>query len=115
MSTPQFSQVVSERLRKSQNPKKEQAIAFDTIDSIKVEDYIYAIATKTAPVNIIGASKITQSRFCCYLNSASLVDELAQDGNNELEICGTKVTIHSYVVRLKRVIFSNVQLCIPNE
>lgn len=77
----------------TQYPKKNQAIVFDSIDGVRDDEYIYAIAMKTRPENIVAASKITQNRFCCYFNSASIVDQLTQEGNNELLIDAAKVTI----------------------
>lgn len=53
--------------------KKEQAVVYDTIDRYKAEEYIYAIAMKTQPENIVAASRITQTQLCVYFNTASTV------------------------------------------
>ncbi|KAK2574839.1 hypothetical protein KPH14_012933, partial [Odynerus spinipes] len=104
-----FSKVVSNSLF----PKKNQAIIIDTIEGIEVKVYLKAIAAKTSPTNIVSASKIAQNRFCCYLNSTQLVEELTNEGNNEILIAGNKVKMRPYITKSKRVIFSNVHPCIP--
>ena len=109
--TNSFSKVVSY----SMFPKKNQAILIDTVDGIELKAYIKAISTKTLPTNIVAASKISQNRFCCYLNSEKLVDELTREGNNEIEINGHKLYVRPYVSKAKRVIFSNVHPCIPHD
>lgn len=112
-TTHSYSKVVSNSMYVY--PKKDQAIVTDSVDKARIEDYLEAIVKKIKPEFIVAASKITQNRFCCYLNNAQLVEKLTQEGNNELEICGTKVTMRPYVARLKRIIFSNLHPCIPNQ
>ena len=109
--TNSFSKVVSY----SMFPKKNQAILIDTVDGIELKAYIKAIATKTLPTNIVAASKISQNRFYCYLNSEKLVDELTREGNNEIEINGYKLYVRPYVSKAKRIIFSNAHPCIPHD
>ena len=109
--SPSFSKVVSY----SMFPKKSQAIVIDTVEGVQIKTYLKAIATKTEPTNIVAASKISQNRFCCYLNDVALVDKLTKEGNNVIEINGHPMKIRPYLVKSKRVIFSNVHPCIPHD
>lgn len=108
---PTYSKVVNYGLF----PKKNQAIIIDTIDGIEVKTYLKAIATKTCSTNIVAASKISQNRFCCYLNTEQLVEDITREGNNIIEIEGHKLKIRPYVTKTKRVILSNVHPYIPHD
>jgi hypothetical protein len=57
-------------------PKKDQAIVFNTIDGTPQIDYINALSTITNPINIKFASRISNNRFCIYLASKEIVDEI---------------------------------------
>lgn len=96
-------------------PKKDQGIIFDIIDGARNEDYLRAIAKKTDPKNILSASRITQNRFCFFVKSVPLVDELISVGNNVLTVGTSQVTMRPYVARLKRIILSNVYSFIPDQ
>lgn len=98
-----------------QFPKKNQAIIFDTLENVKIDEYLQAIKKRTDPSNIIAASKITQNRFCFYLKSAALVEDLTEEGKNILLVGGIEVAMRPYVAKLKRVIFSNVHPCVPHD
>lgn len=108
---PTFSKVVTN----SMFPKKSQAILIDTVEGVEIKTYLKAIAAKTAPTNIVAPSKISQNRFCCYLNDTNLVDQLTKEGNNDIVINGQTAKIRTYVQKSKRVIFSNVHPCIPHD
>ena len=95
-------------------PKKEQAIVIDAIDGIEIKDYIIAIATKTTPSNIIACSKISQNRICCYLSSVDLVESLTKESNNSIQIKEHTLKIRTYINKARRMILSNVHICIPN-
>lgn len=50
-------------------PKMNQAIVLTAIEGIKQIDYLTAISQFTAPTNIIAASRISNKRFCIFLNN----------------------------------------------
>lgn len=50
-------------------PKMSQTIVLTTIDDLKQIDYLSAIGKLTAPINIISASRISNIRFCIFLNT----------------------------------------------
>lgn len=108
---PSYAKVAN----KSVLPKKEQAIVCDIVDGVTQEQYIFALGEKTKPENIVAASRITQNRFCWYLTSAELVDQLTLPGNDELIVGEKLVTLRPFIARMKRVILSNVHLAVPNE
>lgn len=105
----------SKVLTNHQYPKRNQAVVFDTVDGVKIEEYLNAIKKKVDPKSVISASRITQNRFCFYLNDATLVDKITGDDNNELNVCGHTIHMRPYVAKLKRVVFSSVHSCITNE
>ena len=96
-------------------PKKNLAIIIDTVEGLEIKAYLRAVATKTSPTNIIAASKISQNRFCCYFNDEKIVDQLTKEGNNIVEIDNHKLKMRPYVMKSKRVIFSNVHPSIPHD
>lgn len=106
-----FSSVVE----KSNLPKKNQLIVCNIIDGVKAEEYIYALGDKIGPANILEASRMSNDRFCWTLVNDKMVDDLTQEGKNELKIGKLKVALRPYVSRMKRVTFSNVPGMIPNE
>lgn len=110
-STQTFSKIV----KNSTIPKVTQAIVIDIVDGAENCDYLIELIKKTDPNNIIGASRISQNRFCCYLCDDKLVDELTAEGNNYVIVHGQKAKIRPFIEKSKRVIFSNVHMCIPND
>lgn len=111
-STPSYSKVVKNNFG---FPRKNQAIIFDFIKNVEIEDYLNAIKKFTDLKNIFAASRITQNKLCFYLKSATLVDELTEEVNYMLIIDGVGVIMRPNVTKLKRVIFSNVHSCNPHD
>lgn len=96
-------------------PKKNQAIVFDSIENVKVKEYLLALEKRADPKNIFTASKITQNCFCVYFNRTSLVDDLAEEGNNFLNVRGTKSCYATVCRQAKTCDFSNVHPCVAHD
>jgi hypothetical protein len=50
----------------AQFPTKEQAIVFNAIEGLKLDDYVVAIGNIVTPKNVLFASRISNSRICTY-------------------------------------------------
>lgn len=96
-------------------PKKEHAIVFDSIDNIPQIEYIIAISKLTPPKNIKYASRITNNRFCIYLNDKNTVDFLVNNHPNIIINPHTTIKIRRLINPAKRIIISHVSPDIPNE
>ncbi|KAK9888996.1 hypothetical protein WA026_004280 [Henosepilachna vigintioctopunctata] len=104
-----FSQV----LKNSQFPKKDPAIILNHINELNKVDYVRAIADIVEAKNIIAISKISNNRICVYLSSSELVDKII--ANDTIQIQGNEVGVRRLVTPAKRIILSNVNLCIPHD
>jgi len=96
-------------------PKKEHAIVFDSIDNIPQIEYIIAISKLTSPKNIKFASRITNNRFCIYLNDKNTVDFLVENHPYIIINSHTTIKIRRLINQAKRIIISHVSPDIPNE
>ena len=59
-------------------PSREQAIVFNSIDGIPQIEYIFAIGKLVKPINIIFVSRISNQRFCIFLSSKQVLDNLME-------------------------------------
>ncbi|XP_060881578.1 uncharacterized protein LOC132953046 [Metopolophium dirhodum] len=96
-------------------PKKEHAIVFDSIDNIPQIEYIIAISKLTPPKNIKFTSRITNNRFCIYLNDKNTVDFLVDNHPYIIINSHTTIKIRRLINPAKRIIISHVSPDIPNE
>jgi len=96
-------------------PKKEHAIVFDSVDNIPQIEYIIAISKLTSPKNIKFASRITNNRFCIYLNDKNTVDFLVDNHPYIIINSHTTIKIRRLINPAKRIIISHVSPDIPNE
>ncbi|CAG9818092.1 unnamed protein product [Phaedon cochleariae] len=95
-------------------PTKEQAIIFNSIDGIKLQEYLLQLGAIVQPRNIIFSSRISNNRICIYLSSKNVVEEfLANHG---------KITINEETIKARRLItpsdrlvMSNVSPTIPHD
>lgn len=96
-------------------PKKEHAIVFDSIDNIPQIEYIIAISKLIPPKNIKFVSRISNNRFCIYLNDKNTVDFLIDNHTNISLNDQMTIKIRRLINPAKRIIISNVSPAIPNE
>ena len=99
--------------QKNLAPKRDQAIVLDCVEDLTLTDYASAIGDLVNNQNVIGASRISNNRLCIYVSSKELINQITET-NEYIVINDKKVTLRPLVSRLKRVIFSNVPLEIPN-
>ncbi|KAL4085281.1 hypothetical protein QTP88_027140 [Uroleucon formosanum] len=105
----------AETILNSTLPKKENAIVFDSIHNIPQIEYIIAISKLTPPKNIKFASRITNNRFCIYLNDKNTVDFLVDNHPYNIINSHTTIKIRRLINPAKRIIISHVSPDIPNE
>lgn len=95
-------------------PSREQAIVFNSIDGIPQIEYILAIGKIVKPINIIFISRISNQRFCIFLSSKQVLDNLMQQ-TQTIKINDQLIQIRRLVNPTKRVVISNVCPSIPNR
>lgn len=95
-------------------PKMNQAIVLTAIEGIKQIDYLTAISQYTAPSNIIAASRISNNRFCIFLNNRNTADELVKN-HNKIYINENEITVRKLINPSKKITLSNVYPIIPDQ
>lgn len=95
-------------------PKKEQAIIMNVHESLRLSDYVKAIADIIGPKSIIFASRISHNRICIYLTNTELVDNLVTT-YKMVQIGELSIQIRRLITPSKRIIISNVCPSIPHE
>ena len=95
-------------------PTKEQAIVFDAIDGITIQDYTLALGKVTDPKNIHFVSRISHGRVCCYLNSKETADKITEE-HLKLDIGQHSLEARPLISKGNRIILSNVYPTIPHQ
>lgn len=95
-------------------PKKDQAIVFNAVNDKSLEDYITAISKLVDIKNIIGASHISNNRLCFYFSNKEIVNCLVET-HGGFHIDDTFIPVRKLQAPTKKLIFSNVHLCIPDS
>jgi len=96
------------------NPSREQALVFNTIDGVAQKDYVFAIGKLVTPKNITFISRISNNRFCIFLASKQILDNLFQK-TQSININDQTIPIRRLLNPAKRYIISNVCPSIPNQ
>lgn len=65
-------------------PKKEQAIIMNTVEGLKIGQYVVAIGSIVGPKRILFASRISNGRMCIYLDSKQTVETLINNHDTVL-------------------------------
>jgi hypothetical protein len=99
---------------KENNPQRDQAIIFNSIEGIPQIDYIRAIGQIVSPKNILFVSRISNNRFCIFLNNKHTVDSLVEK-TKFITINDNAIQIRRLINTAKRIVISNVCPSIPNE
>lgn len=94
-------------------PNREQAIVFNSIDGVPQKDYVITIGQIVQPKNILFVSRISNNRFCIFLNSKEILESLIAK-NPEITINGHKIQLRRLLNPAKRIVISNVCPSIPN-
>lgn len=95
-------------------PKKDQAIIMNSVDNLKLTDYVVSIGELIQPRNVLFASRMSNRRICIYLSSVQLVDEIVNN-HRVLTIQDNCIEIRRLITPARRIIISNVSPCIPHE
>lgn len=95
-------------------PTKEQAIIFNAIDGIRLQDYLIKVGSIINPKNILFASRLSNNRICMYLSSKEIVDKFMNE-NGIIEINGESLRARRLVTPAERLILSNVCPTIPHD
>ena len=112
-ATINTSNSFAETTAKSNYPKMSQAIVLNSIDGVRQVEYITAISKITEPANIIAASRISNNRFCIFLNSETIANNLVKN-HTHIEIGNNIIPIRKLINPSKRIILSNVYPSIPD-
>ena len=92
-------------------PQKKQAIIFDSIEGIYIDDCVDGLEKVIDFNKIRYISKISGQRVCIYLSNLDLVEKLT---NKFVTVKEIKLKIHPLMEK-KRFVISNVSPHIPNE
>lgn len=95
-------------------PKKDQAIVFPLVDDITNEEYINALCDFVQPSKILFSSRMSNGRFCVYLDCVATVDIFLQI-HGEIVINGQTIEARRFVNPFKKLIISNVCPIIPHN
>jgi len=95
-------------------PSREQALVFNSIDGIPQKEYILAVGKIVSPKNITFISRISNNRFCIFLFSKQILDNLMQT-TQAININEQTIPIRRLLNPAKRYIISNVCPSIPNH
>lgn len=112
-STINSNNSFAETTAKSNYPKMNQAIVLNSIDGVRQVEYITAISKLTEPYNIIAASRISNNRFCIFLNNETVANNLVKN-HAHIEIGSNIIPIRKLINPSKRIILSNVYPSIPD-
>lgn len=110
---PSYVNVASSTPRRT-FPKRDLAIVLNAVQSLKLADYVYAVAEITGPKNITHVSRIANDRICIFLSSIQAVNKLI-DGRDFLKIGSEEVGLRRLITPAKRIILSHVYPTIPDE
>jgi hypothetical protein len=114
MKTQTYSDIISSSRTTKTYPKKNQAILYNALPNTKIADYIFTTGNIVGAESIIAASRISNNRICIYLDSKEKVDGFISSSGgitiNQIFIPACKL-----VAPTKKIIFSNVQPCIPDS
>lgn len=104
----------AETTANSYTPKMEQAIVMNSVDGIKQIQYIIALNKITDATNIISASRISNNRFCVFLKSQQIANDIINK-HSAIHIDNIEIPIRKLINPSKRIILSNVYPAIPNN
>lgn len=94
-------------------PSREQAIVLNATDGIPQKEYVIAVGKIVKPINIIFVSRISNNRFCIFLSSKQVLENLLQH-TQCININDQVIQIRRLINPAKRIIISNVCPSIPN-
>nr|CAI5828754.1 unnamed protein product [Callosobruchus analis] len=95
-------------------PSKEQAIVFNAINGVIVQDYLLKIGPLVQPESILFCSRISNNRVCIYLSSKDVVDK-SLDDYNEIVLQNSTIKVRRLITPAIRLVISNVCPTIPHE
>nr|CAI5854048.1 unnamed protein product [Callosobruchus analis] len=96
------------------HPSKEQAVVFNAIDGVRIQDYLLNLGPLVDPKHILFCSRISNGRICVYLSSKNVVD-LFMEQHGEITIQSETVKARRLVTPTDRLVISNVCPRIPHN
>lgn len=94
-------------------PIKEQGIVLSVIEDA-TNDYLAALKTIVAPVQVIFASRMSKGRYCIYFDSKEIANSFTME-HGKLTVLGKDITARPLMNPAKRVLLSNVCPIIPHS
>ncbi|CAI6350579.1 unnamed protein product [Macrosiphum euphorbiae] len=95
-------------------PSRDQAIVFNSIDGIPQKDYVLAVGKIVSPKNITFVSRISNNRFCIFLSSKQILDNLIET-HPFITINNQDLPFRRLNNPAKRIVISNVCPSINNQ
>lgn len=95
-------------------PKKDQGLIIESIEGLKIKQYLEAIGNIIGVENIIYASRLSRDRICIYLNSRDLINEITENFDH-ISIDEYNLNIRPLMLRAKKYYLNRVCPSIPSS
>lgn len=95
-------------------PKKDQGLIIESIDGLKIKQYLEAIGEIVGPSNILYASRLSRDRICMYLKTKDLVNEIANK-TDFITIDTHDLSIRPLLMRASKFYLNRVCPSIPSS
>lgn len=95
-------------------PKKDQGLIIESVDGLKIKQYLKAVGEIIGAENIIYASRLSRDRICLYLKSKDLINEITQNFDN-ISIDEHNLYIRPLMLRATKYYLNRVCPSIPSS
>lgn len=95
-------------------PRKEQGLVIESIDGLKIKQYLEAIGAIVEPNNILYASRLSRDRICMYLKTKDLINDITKN-YDFVTIEDHNLAIRPLVLRANKYYLNKVCPSIPSS
>lgn len=113
--TPSLSYANAASNNQHKFPTKQQAIVFNSLTNIKMEEYLFAIGSKIQPQNIIFSSRVSNNRIVVYFSRKEIVDDFFNQHGGMIKINDEYIQTRKLITPSERLLMSNVSPTIPHN
>uniref|UniRef100_A0A6P7FR28 Uncharacterized protein LOC114330300 n=1 Tax=Diabrotica virgifera virgifera TaxID=50390 RepID=A0A6P7FR28_DIAVI len=96
-------------------PSKLQAVVFNSLNDVKLEEYLLAVGSLVSTKHIIFSSRITNNRICIYFSTKQVVDEFFSNSRGFITVNNTQIQVRRLITPSERLLISNVSPTIPHK
>lgn len=111
--SPSYSNAVTNN--QPSYPTKQQAIVFNSLSNVKMEEYLFAIGSKIQPQNILFSSRVSNNRIVVYFSRKEIVDQFFNQDDGIIKINDEYIHTRKLITPTERLLMSNVCPTIPHE